>query len=202
MQILAKPENGYLSWLCKIMKQVNVLRVGLDVTSGHAVVILDEPEQKRLLPIWIGLTEANAISFALGEIHTDRPLTHQLLFNVIQSLNYSVERVEINEIKDGAYLATVRLKEKNLRCKPESTEKKKPRRKAIDARPSDAIALAILEKAPIFVADSVLQQGGISAEQIQAANAPEGADKPVDDAEFKNFLQTVNASDFKLKEES
>jgi hypothetical protein len=106
------------------------------VTKGFVVILKDEIE-KRWLPIWVGHYEAKMISLALEKVKPVRPLPHDLIKNILDSLDVAVTRVVICNIKDNTYLASVRLK----------TNQKE---KEIDARPSDAIALALRANAPIY----------------------------------------------------
>lgn len=174
------------------MIKVNVNRIGFNGQTGEAIVLLDEPNEQKVLPICIGLLEANAISLALYQQKSSRPLTHELLFCVIQDLGYLVDKVEITEIKDNAFYASVFLR------KQASGRFKKTTLKKIDARPSDAIALALRSEAPIYVDRAVLEQAAVSAEAIVRQTAGDTRDFQ-DEKKFKQFLQEVKASDFKLR---
>jgi bifunctional DNase/RNase len=117
----------------------------LDPVSNSPIVVLKDDDEKFFLPIWVGIFEANAIALQLENIATPRPMTHDLLRNMIAELNGQVTRVVINELRDSTFFAQIRILagERTLE---------------VDARPSDAIALALRTEAPIFVAESVLQQ--------------------------------------------
>ena len=117
----------------------------LDPVSNSPIVVLKDDEEKFFLPIWVGIFEANAIALQLENVTTPRPMTHDLLRNMIAELNALVTRVVINDLRDSTFFAQIRLK---------TSEKMFE----IDARPSDAIALALRTEAPIFVAKSVLDQ--------------------------------------------
>ena len=123
------------------MVQMFVNRVGLDLQK-RAFVVLADTEEQRFLPILIGPFEARAIAMAT---HTpgERPLTHELLGSVIQTMGCSLDRIEITDLKDQVFYALLRLKGSDGTYE-------------IDARPSDAIALALYADAPIFVAEQVL----------------------------------------------
>jgi bifunctional DNase/RNase len=179
------------------MLKVFVSQVGSDAKTGNAVVLLNEPDGERMLPIWIGSAEATAISWALQDIRTDRPLTHQLLFNTIKALDFSVEKVEITEIKNQAFLAKLYLSKND----PSSEDEGRTQR-VIDARPSDAIALALLDAAPIFVAPSVFAQAAISLkdERKLSDSAAKPPKRLEEDELFKNFVKDLKASDFKMPE--
>ncbi|HEX8169510.1 MAG TPA: bifunctional nuclease family protein [Thermoanaerobaculia bacterium] len=117
----------------------------LDPVSNSPIVVLKDEEEKFFLPIWVGIFEANAIALQLENIATPRPMTHDLLRNTIEELNASVTRIVINDLRDATFFAQIRLRAGD-------------RMLEIDARPSDAIALALRTEAPIFVAQSVLDQ--------------------------------------------
>ena len=120
----------------------------LDPVSNSPIVVLKDDEEKFFLPIWVGIFEANAIALQLENITTPRPMTHDLLRNMIAELNARVLRIVINDLRDSTFFAQIRLAIGN------GTE----RTLEVDARPSDAIALALRTEAPIFVAQSVLDQ--------------------------------------------
>jgi uncharacterized protein len=117
----------------------------LDPVSNSPIVVLKDEEEKFFLPIWVGIFEANAIALQLENVTTPRPMTHDLLRTMISELDARVTRVVINELRDSTFFAQIRLitGERTLE---------------LDARPSDAIALALRTAAPIFVAQSVLDQ--------------------------------------------
>lgn len=165
------------------MKNVVVSEIGCDIQTGNAVVLLNEPGMPKVLPIWVGVAEAKAITLALQKVKTDRPLTHELLFNTIQAMEYAVEKVEIHDVQNNAYIARILLRSTNQNSG-------KPEYQTIDARPSDAIALAILAGASIFVAPIILERGSVLP--VRAV------EEPPEDQEFKQFVQGLNASDFKL----
>jgi hypothetical protein len=117
----------------------------LDPISNSPIVILKDGEERIFLPIWVGIFEANAIALQLENIATPRPMTHDLLRNLIETVEGKVRRIIINELRDSTFYARIDMVvgEKQLE---------------IDARPSDAIALALRTEAPIFVEQDVLDQ--------------------------------------------
>src|SRR5712692_6364900 len=117
----------------------------LDPVSNSPIVVLKDEEEKFFLPIWVGIFEANAIALQLENVTTPRPMTHDLLRNLISELDARVTRVVINDLRDSTFFAQIRVITGQ-------------RTMEIDARPSDAIALALRTEAPIFVAQSVLDQ--------------------------------------------
>ena len=122
----------------------------LDPVSNSPIVVLKDDDEKFFLPIWVGIFEANAIALQLENITTPRPMTHDLLRNMIAQLDARVTRIVINDLRDATFFAQIRLLIKNGTGGDRMLE--------IDARPSDAIALALRTEAPIYVAQSVLDQ--------------------------------------------
>lgn len=120
----------------------------LDPVSNSPIVVLKDDDEKFFLPIWVGIFEANAIALQLENITTPRPMTHDLLRNMIAELNARVLRIVINELRDSTFFAQIRL----------AIGAGTDRTLEVDARPSDAIALALRTEAPIYVAQSVLDQ--------------------------------------------
>jgi hypothetical protein len=115
----------------------------VDPITNMPIVILKDKGGDRVLPIWVGIFEANAIALQIENIATPRPMTHDLLRNVITDLEGQVDRVVVCDLKDNTFYAIIHLTVKGERV-------------AIDARPSDAIALALRAQAPIFVEDRVI----------------------------------------------
>ncbi|HVR42528.1 MAG TPA: bifunctional nuclease family protein [Thermoanaerobaculia bacterium] len=117
----------------------------LDPVSNSPIVVLKDGEEKVFLPIWVGVFEANAIALQLENIDTPRPMTHDLLRNVISTVEGTVERIVISELRESTFYALILMT-----VGGKSLE--------IDARPSDAIALALRTASPIFVEQAVLEQ--------------------------------------------
>lgn len=117
----------------------------LDPISNSPIVVLKDGDEKIFLPIWVGIFEANAIALQLENVATPRPMTHDLLRDVIATMEAKVSRVVISELRDSTFFARIEMT---------SGE----RTVAIDARPSDAIALALRTETPIFVEQAVLDQ--------------------------------------------
>lgn len=118
----------------------------LDPVSNSPIVVLKDDDEKFFLPIWVGIFEANAIALQLENVTTPRPMTHDLLRNMISELDAHVTRVVIHDLRDSTFFAQIRLNAGGGRTLE------------VDARPSDAIALALRTEAPIYVAQSVLDQ--------------------------------------------
>jgi bifunctional DNase/RNase len=117
----------------------------LDPVSNSPIVVLKDDEERFFLPIWVGIFEANAIALQLENVATPRPMTHDLLRNMISELDGRVTRIVINDLRDSTFFAQIRILVSGKTLE-------------VDARPSDAIALALRTEAPIFVAQSVLDQ--------------------------------------------
>jgi hypothetical protein len=115
------------------------------------IIILKEPEGDHVLPIWVGIFEANAIAMQLEKIVSPRPMTHDLLRNVIETLKARVDRVVITDLKDNTFFALIHLDRNGEHL-------------AIDARPSDAMALALRAEVPIFVESGVLERSTVSGD--------------------------------------
>lgn len=163
------------------MIQVRIASLAVDPRSNQPVIILrpleDEPGQNRVLPIWIGQPEATAILLALEGVELPRPLTHDLMKNIIETLGAYVERVEITRVQDGTFFAALILRAEE-------------RRLAVDARPSDSIALAVRTGAPVFVAENVMESAAVS-------DASDGeVDEEAELQAFREFLETVDPEDF------
>ena len=125
---------------------IDSIRVNL--RNYQRVVILKEKERDRYLPIWIGMTEADAIAFRLQEVTVARPQTHDLLSNVIGELGGVVEQVVVNDLSNDIFFARIRLRQDG-------------REVEIDSRPSDAIALAVRAQVPIYADEQVLEKAGV-----------------------------------------
>jgi len=159
------------------MVQVRVLGVALDAARQHIVLLkplLEDPNARRVLPIWIGAQEATSILLALEGEQAPRPLTHDLMTTFLETLDSRIERVDVTRIEDGTFYAEITL------ATPSGVL-------VLDARPSDAIALTLRSEAPLYVAERVLE---IPAELAD----PRTDEAKVD--EFKRFLDEVDPEDF------
>src|SRR3989442_313872 len=138
----------------------------LDPVSNSPIVVLKDDAEKFFLPIWVGIFEANAIALQLENVSTPRPMTHDLLRNMIAELDARVTRVVINDLRDSTFFAQIRviIGERTLELDARPSDELQirviigERTLELDARPSDAIALALRADAPIYVAQSVLEQ--------------------------------------------
>jgi bifunctional DNase/RNase len=139
------------------------------------IVLLKDLEERNFLPIWIGMFEAAAIAMELQEFKPPRPMTHDLITKVISLLKGSIQRIVISEIIDNTFYAIIEIQS------PSATETLK-----IDARPSDAIAIAVRSKAPIFVSEAVMMK----AKMVNSEKDEE------ETKSFKNFIDNINPEDF------
>lgn len=178
------------------MIEMFVYGIAIDQKTKHPIVVLYDSGKRRALPIWIGAAEARSITLALEKSRQPRPMTHDLLLTAINSLGHKVDRVEINELSEDTYFATIFLSLPGV-VKEDETQKtdkgesrvNDERYKTLDARPSDAIALALRAKAPIYVSAQVVADGTV----------PTDHERDEEEAlEFKNFVSDLKASDFKM----
>jgi len=116
----------------------------IDPITNMPIIVLRDEEGQRVLPIWVGVFEANAIALQIENVQTPRPMTHDLLKNVIDDLNGQVERIVVCELKENTFYATIYIRTDG-------------RVQAVDARPSDAIALALRTRSKIFVEHTVIE---------------------------------------------
>jgi hypothetical protein len=137
------------------------------------VVILTDKEEKRFLPIWIGVYEADAILVALESIEVPRPMTHDLIKTMLETLEIEVDRVAIHDIKNNTFFAKIHLL-------------KDGKQYEIDSRPSDAIALALRMDSDIFVSEQVIMEATIMDKDKYEKEMKE----------FKEFLKDIKPSDF------
>jgi bifunctional DNase/RNase len=130
----------------------------VDPITNMPIVILRDKDGQKVLPIWVGIFEANAIALQIENISTPRPMTHDLLRNVIQDLNASVQKVVVSDLQENTFYALIYLSLNGDTV-------------AIDARPSDAIALALRTKAPIFVEEVVIDNAKTMDPSSEKADA-------------------------------
>jgi uncharacterized protein len=165
------------------MIEVLIDSIRISLISQHRIVMLREMDSDRQLPIWIGPCEAEAITIELQDVEMARPVTHDLLKNVIEQLHGKISHILISELRDQVFYAIVYVD-----VKGELLE--------VDSRPSDAIAIAVRAKAPIFVSDDVMDQAGVLPEpDIDEEEMGSGANGEDLDA-FRDFVDTLDFDDF------
>ena len=155
----------------------------LDPVTKTPIVLLRDAENKLSLPIWIGLLEATAMATEIEGIKMSRPMTHDLLRNVLGMLDVSVDSVEVSDLRDNTYFALIHLRRGDQTL-------------TIDSRPSDAIALALRTKCPIFVAKAVLEQSSLLQ---QGEGAQEQNLSGVSPEKWAEILAKLAPEDFKYK---
>ena len=155
--------------------EVKVMGIVVDPKASNPVVVLVDLSGQKALPIWIGVFEAEAISRGLEDVVTLRPMTHDLMKQILDTFQVSLKRVVINDLKENTFFA-------NLYLNVEGKEL------IVDSRPSDAIALAVRVKAPIFVAESVIEAAKESG--LFASNFLEEQD------ELKTIIESMKPEDF------
>ncbi len=169
------------------------MRVGgltLDPVTKTPVVVLRDEKDSLNLPIWIGLLEATSMATELEGIKMARPMTHDLLRTMIQELGAQVERIEVTELRDNTFFASIHLQVNGVVMR-------------LDSRPSDAIALALRVGSPIFVAEAVLAASSTLTEQSATDGDGEpGPGKDISDVspdEWQDILENLDPDDFKYK---
>ena len=180
------------------MHEMLIDSIRVSLMNYQRVVILKEKDSDRYLPIWIGPAEADAIAVKLQDISVPRPLTHDLLRSVIDALGASVSHILVNQLESDTFFAKIVIS-----VNGNSQE--------IDSRPSDAIALAVRAKVPIYAEDMVLDKAGILLDKEtgkpilpEEAGGPGGEDKPVEVKEedlrrmsaFTDFINSLDLEDF------
>jgi len=163
---------------------VEVMRLGLDRTANTYVVILRERGGERILPIWIGQAEAEAIVIEMHQMHRERPLTHDLCKNIIVQLGATLRRVDITRVVSRTYYAELQLASRDGGV-------------TVDARPSDSIAMALRFSAPVYADETLLNDAVVEEAPGDPEQAPhEGAAGPLTPDELKAYLEHLRPEDF------
>jgi bifunctional DNase/RNase len=153
--------------------KMTVRGIALDPITNMPIIILKDPDERRALPIWVGIFEANAIALELEKVSTPRPMTHDLLKNILEGLGITVKQVIVNDLKENTFYAMIELNHNGGVI-------------TIDSRPSDAIALALRVNAPIFVTEKVVT----AAKNIEVSEEKEETDR------WKEWLENLKPEDF------
>jgi uncharacterized protein len=154
------------------MIEMNIKGLMVDPITNMPIIILRDPEGDKVLPIWVGVFEANAIALQIENIQTPRPMTHDLLRNVIQDLQANVEKVVVYDLKENTFYAMIHLQTSAGIV-------------TIDARPSDAIALALRTRAPILVDEKVID----NAKTVDFTNDKQDNDR------LQQWLESLDPDD-------
>jgi bifunctional DNase/RNase len=149
--------------------EMSIKGLMVDPITNMPIVILKDKLGERVLSIWVGIFEANAIALQIENVSTPRPMTHDLLRNIITDLDGSVDRVVVSDLKDNTFFAIIHLTVRGERI-------------AVDARPSDAIALALRTRSPILVEESV----------IDNAKTVDFTAEPGDNARLQKWLESLD----------
>ncbi|MGH7887702.1 MAG: bifunctional nuclease family protein [Candidatus Binatia bacterium] len=167
--------------------EMSVGGLTLDPVTKTPIVILKDTENKLNLPIWIGLLEATAMATEIEGIKMARPMTHDLLKTILSEVGGSVDSVEITELKENTYYAAVNISLAG-------------RQVMIDSRPSDAIALALRTKSPIYVAKAVLEASSVLQQSDEGKEAPLENVSNVSQEKWAEILEKMGPSDFRYKQ--
>ncbi len=162
------------------MIEVRVAHLGLDRTTNTPVVILQEQQGERVLPIWIGPAEASAIAMELAGVRFARPLTHDLLKQIVVGLGAELRKVIVTRVQDNTYYAELHIYRGDQIVQ-------------VDARPSDSIALALRLKAPIFTSEGLLE---LTTVDTGDGGTSGGTAAPLDPDALKTYLQNLDPEDF------
>ena len=152
--------------------EMSIKGLMVDPITNMPIVILKDKMGERVLSIWVGIFEANAIALQIENVATPRPMTHDLLRNIITDLDGSVDRIVVSDLKDNTFFAIIHLTVRGERI-------------AVDARPSDAIALALRTQSPIFVEDKVLEH----------AKTVDSLPERQDDERLSKWLESLDPDD-------
>jgi bifunctional DNase/RNase len=163
------------------MHEMVIYGVSFDLVGKQPIVLLKTTDGNKFLPIWIGHPEAAAILMKLQGATTPRPMTHDLVTDMLSQLDAQVVRITVTELRDSTFYAQITVQQDGSEIE-------------IDSRPSDAIALAIRAEAPIFVADRVIEESAIEFEG-EEVNEEEIV------SEFRQFLENVSPDEFAVEEE-
>lgn len=160
-----------------MLHEVNIASMAIDPTSNTPIIILKSVKGDQAVPIWIGLLEATSIASALRDIKFDRPMTHDLFKNFIDNLEMVVSKVEVCDLKDNTFYARIYFASKDKSFD-------------MDARPSDAIAIALRFGAPIYVDDKIFDKSQMIDGDYEVLNKSEDGKK------WAEYLENLNPEDF------
>lgn len=155
-----------------MQREMKIRGLMVDPSTNMPIVILKDTENDTLLPIWVGIHEAQAIAMEIEKATAPRPLTHDLLKNMMQGLNARLKRIVVTELREDTFFATLWMEQNGEAV-------------ALDARPSDALALALRADCPIFVEEEVLRTAKVLPNPAEAANT----------AELRNWLESLGDED-------
>jgi len=160
-----------------MLHKVSIAGLTMDPASNTPIIILKSEENEQAIPIWIGLLEATSIASALQNIQYERPMTHDLFKNFTELLDISVAKVEVCDLKENTFYARIYFVSENTNFD-------------MDARPSDAIALALRYNAPIFVEDAVMKKSKMPEGEMEVMDTSEEGKK------WADYLENLSPEDF------
>lgn len=166
------------------MIEVNIDTIRVSMMSEHRVIILKEIGADRYLPIWIGQCEAEAIAIQLRRVEVARPLTHDLLKNIIAEMGGQVLHIIVCDLRNDTFYAQIAVRTNGRQLK-------------IDSRPSDALALAVRVNAPVFVEEDVMAEAGIVPEKDVSEDAPDMDDQGL--SAFREFVDKLDLDDLPVQ---
>lgn len=162
-----------------MLLEMKVFGLTIDPFTNVPIVILKDLEEKNALPVWIGVLEASAIASELEKVQFSRPMTHDLLKEVLKNVDATVTKIEVNDLKDNVYYATIHMATKTSTF-------------SLDARPSDAIALALRTSSPIYVDTKVLDK----SKNIDMRAETDKSKKEKGPGDFIETLEDLSPGDF------
>lgn len=151
-------------------QKMNITGIAIDPFTNSPIIILKNDDGDKILPIWVGYTEASSIAMELEKTPRIRPITHDLMKNIFDQLDFTLTKIEVTDLKDNTFYAVIYLNSNG-------------KEHVFDARPSDAIAIAIRTGAPIFVSDQVIE----NAQEIEIEE---------DEEKLKDILSDLSDEDF------
>ena len=160
-----------------MLHKVSIAGLTIDPASNTPIIILKSEQTDQAMPIWIGLLEATSIASALQKIKYERPMTHDLFKNFTDLLNISISKIEVCDLKDNTFFAKIYFISEDGNFE-------------MDARPSDAIALALRYDAPIYVSDEVMQKSKIGDSEAEILDTSEEGKK------WADYLESLSPEDF------
>lgn len=163
---------------------MEVIGVRVEMPSNQPIILLREIGGTRYLPIWVGAVEATAIAFAQQGLEPPRPLTHDLMAQLLDKLDATLVAVHINELRDGVFYSTMQMRDSLANLIQ------------LSARPSDAVALALRTQANILASADLLDSAGIEIPEGAAADEGESGDSSIELEAFREFLEGINPEDF------
>ena len=166
------------------MQEMVIYGVSFDLVGKQPIVLLKTADGNKFLPIWIGHPEAAAILMKLQGASTPRPMTHDLVTDMLTQLEAQVVRIAVTELRENTFYAEITVQQNGSEIQ-------------IDSRPSDAIALAVRAEAPIFVADDVIEESAIEFEGEEVSEE----DLETEVRKFRSFLENVTPDEFAVEEE-